>query len=49
MNDDRRVRLWVEVSTGLELDGFGGVRWLDAEARESRRQTLQELGGPPIP
>lgn len=48
-NDARRVRLCVEVSTGLELDGLGVVRWLDAPSWESRRQALQELGGPPIP
>ncbi|HEY7157404.1 MAG TPA: WD40 repeat domain-containing protein, partial [Gemmataceae bacterium] len=49
VNDARRVRLYIEVSTGLELDGFGSVRWLDAESREHRRQALQELGGPPMP
>jgi WD40 repeat protein len=49
VNDARRVRLYVEVSTGLEMDGFGGVRWLDAVSRERRRQALQELGGSPTP
>jgi WD40 repeat protein len=48
-NDARRVRLCVEVSTGLELDGLGVVHWLDASSWESRRQTLREMGGPPIP
>jgi hypothetical protein len=49
-NDAKRVRLCVEVSSGLELvDGSGVVRWLDAPSWENRRQALKELGGPPIP
>ncbi|HEY7315921.1 MAG TPA: serine/threonine-protein kinase [Gemmataceae bacterium] len=48
-NDAKRVRLCVEVSTGLELDGLGVAHWLEAPSWESRRQALKELGGPPIP
>jgi WD40 repeat protein len=48
INDAKRVRLCVEVSTGLELDRSGVVHWLDAPSWESRRQALKELGGPPL-
>jgi WD40 repeat protein/tRNA A-37 threonylcarbamoyl transferase component Bud32 len=44
-----RVRLWVEVITGRELDDQGVVRFLDATTWYERRQRLQELGGPPEP
>jgi WD40 repeat protein/serine/threonine protein kinase len=44
-----RIRLWVEVITGLELDEEGAIRFLDAPAWHARRQRLQELGGPPTP
>jgi WD40 repeat protein/tRNA A-37 threonylcarbamoyl transferase component Bud32 len=44
-----RIRLWVEVITGTELDGQGLVRPLAAAAWQDRRQRLQEVGGPPQP
>jgi WD40 repeat protein/serine/threonine protein kinase len=47
-NDVPRVRLCVEVSTGLALDADGVVRWLDAASWQQRRQALQERGGPPF-
>jgi WD40 repeat protein/tRNA A-37 threonylcarbamoyl transferase component Bud32 len=42
-----RIRLWVEVNTGQELDAGGAVVGLGAGAWEQRRQRLQQLGGPP--
>jgi WD40 repeat protein len=44
-----RIRLWVEVNTGLELDPGGAVVELDAEAWGKRHQQLQKRGGPPSP
>jgi WD40 repeat protein len=45
--DAERIRLWVEVCTGLELDAGGAVVELDAEAWRRRRERLRELGEPP--
>jgi hypothetical protein len=42
-----RLRLWVEVITGLELDVGHGPVGLDAKTWEQRYRRLQELGGPP--
>jgi hypothetical protein len=42
-----RIRLWVEVTTGLELDLGGAVVELDAKAWRQRWERLQKLGGPP--
>jgi WD40 repeat protein len=42
-----RLRCWVEVLTGMALDGSGGVKNLEPGALELRRQRLGELGGPP--
>jgi WD40 repeat protein/serine/threonine protein kinase len=44
-----RLKLWVHVITGVELDEYGGVRPLDAAAWQERRRRLAELGGPPTP
>ena len=41
-----RLRLWVEVSTGLELDASGAVIELDAQTWQQRRERLERLGGP---
>src|SRR5262245_45036870 len=45
--DAERIRLWVEVCTGLELEAGGAVVELDAAAWRQRRKRLRELGGPP--
>jgi WD40 repeat protein len=42
-----RLRLWVEVSTGLELDDGGGMVELNAGTWRRRRERLQRLGGAP--
>jgi hypothetical protein len=43
-----RVRLWVEVLAGKELDDAGDQRPLDAAALQERRARLDALGGPPL-
>jgi hypothetical protein len=45
--DPDRLRLWVEVATGLELDAGGAVIELDAKAWRERWDRLQKLGGLP--
>jgi WD40 repeat protein len=47
--DTERVRLWVQVLTGVELDRDGLFRTLDAARWQRQRQRLRELGGPPLP
>jgi WD40 repeat protein len=42
----KRVACWVQVLTGMALDG-DGVHALDAATRNQRRRQLEELGGPP--
>jgi WD40 repeat protein len=44
-----RIRCWVEVLTGQELDADGTTQVLDLAAWQARRQRLRELGGPPAP
>jgi WD40 repeat protein len=45
--DAERIRLWVEVCTGLELDASGAVVELGAAAWRGRWERLQKFGGPP--
>jgi serine/threonine protein kinase/WD40 repeat protein len=47
--DPARLRLWVEVITGRELDAGGEVAELDTKAWQERYDRLQKLGGPPTP
>jgi hypothetical protein len=44
-----RFKLWVEVSTGQELDADDRIRSLDFATWDARRQRLAELGGPILP
>jgi WD40 repeat protein len=44
-----RIKVWLRVLTGMELDEGGAVRVLDARSREKARRELQDLGGPPLP
>jgi WD40 repeat protein len=44
-----RIRLWVEVLSGKELQPDGAVRVLDAAPWQQRLQRLQTLGGAPVP
>jgi hypothetical protein len=43
-----RIRLWVQVRTGRELDEHGSVRALDPDARQERARRLEGQGGPPL-
>jgi hypothetical protein len=47
VGDADRIRLWVEATTGLELDAGGAVVELDAKTWRERGDRLQKLGGPP--
>ncbi len=47
LGDAERIRCWVEVLSGMELDTEGTVHDLDADALQKRRQRLRELGGAP--
>jgi eukaryotic-like serine/threonine-protein kinase len=44
--DVGRVRLWVEVTAGTELDETGALRPLGAKEWDERRRRLDQLGGP---
>jgi WD40 repeat protein len=47
-DEPERIRVWLEATTGLELDReAGAVRALDVDAWQERRRRLAELGGPP--
>jgi len=41
------IALWLQVSTGMELDADGEVRPLDSESWQQRRKRLHDLGGTP--
>ena len=41
--DAGRIRLWIEVITGFELDGNGSLRALDGPSWKERRGRLREL------
>jgi WD40 repeat protein len=43
----QRLKLWVEVTSGLELADDGSIRWLERPAIQERRERLTQLGGPP--
>jgi WD40 repeat protein len=45
--DAQRIELWVQVLTGMELDEYGTVRWLDGDVLAQRRWQLEACGGPP--
>jgi tetratricopeptide (TPR) repeat protein len=46
--DARRIALWAQVETGMELDAQGAIHTLDESTLEQRRTQLQELGGSPL-
>jgi hypothetical protein len=41
--DARRLTLWAQVLTGMELDGQGGLRLLDGATWRDRSRRLREL------
>ncbi|MBV8611553.1 MAG: hypothetical protein JO034_29430, partial [Singulisphaera sp.] len=45
--DVGRLRTWVQVLTGVELDAQGDYRVLDTATWQRRRALLGRLGGPP--
>jgi WD40 repeat protein/serine/threonine protein kinase len=45
--DVERIELWLQVSTGMELDADGEVHPLDPESWQQRRKRLDESGGAP--
>jgi eukaryotic-like serine/threonine-protein kinase len=45
--DVKRIRCWVELLTGMELDAQGVIHDLDPETLQERRERLRQLGGPP--
>lgn len=47
--DVRRIVLWTQVITGLELEQESTIHVLNGATWRERRQQLQALGGPPIP
>jgi WD40 repeat protein len=47
--DVERIKVWLQVITGMELDENGVIHRLDAEIWHQRHQRLVELGGPPTP
>ena len=47
-DDLERAATWIEVLTGLELDEFGSAKVLDNATWLQRRDTLKQLGGPPV-
>ncbi len=45
--DAERIRCWVELLTGMELDPQGTLHDLSTDDLQQRRERLRELGGPP--
>jgi WD40 repeat protein/tRNA A-37 threonylcarbamoyl transferase component Bud32 len=45
--DAQRIRCWVELLTGMELDAEGAIHDLGPDALQERRQRLRQLGGLP--
>jgi len=45
--DVERVRLWIETTTGTDLDDSGALRLLDQKTWSERRRRLDQLGGQP--
>jgi WD40 repeat protein len=46
--EPKKILLWAQVVTGMELDEYGAVRVLDSETWNERRRQFEQLGGPPI-
>ncbi|MGK0186274.1 MAG: WD40 repeat protein/serine/threonine protein kinase [Verrucomicrobiales bacterium] len=45
--DVKRIELWLQVITGMELEADGQVHPLDPESWQERRKQLHDLGGAP--
>jgi WD40 repeat protein len=47
-DEPERIRVWLEATTGLELDrSSGAIRAPDVRSWQNRRRRITELGGPP--
>jgi WD40 repeat protein len=44
-----RLKLWVQVSTAMELDDDGVTHWLDPDTWRARQRQLHEVGQPQLP
>jgi WD40 repeat protein/tRNA A-37 threonylcarbamoyl transferase component Bud32 len=47
--DPERIKLWVQVSTGMELDDRGVRHWLDPDTWRDRQRRLHDVGHPRLP
>jgi WD40 repeat protein len=47
--DAQRIALWIQVTTGKDLDATNAIQVLDVAAWQERQRRLEELGGPPAP
>jgi hypothetical protein len=47
-DNPERISLWLNITTGMELDDAGEVHVLDAETWHQRHRRLEQLGGPPM-
>jgi WD40 repeat protein len=45
----KRILLWAQVLTGVELDAQGQTKVLTADQWQQRKKKLAALGGPPLP
>lgn len=45
---DEQIELWVQTSTGMQLDAKGGMRLLQPQEWQSRHRRLQQIGLPTI-
>jgi WD40 repeat protein len=43
---DEQIELWVQTSTGMQLDAKGGMRLLKSEEWQSRHRRLHAIGRP---
>jgi hypothetical protein len=48
-DDAERIRLWVQVLTGMQFNQNQVADWLDAATWQQRRQALGQLASPPLP
>jgi WD40 repeat protein len=47
--DPERIKLWVQLSTGMTLDDSGVSHWLDPDAWRKCQRQLHDLGQPRLP
>ena len=47
--DPDKIAQWLSVVLGMEMNDSGGIRELDREEWEQRRDQLEQMGGPPLP